>query len=304
MSIKLKSDVKVADLFHYKTISQIIKHCILETKPDNSCVMLLSANKYRSKECVFLIHGVGGHILSYYQIIKQLEEKYNVYGIQGRGLHSDQICFESYYQMIMVYSSEMQDILKNNKIEQYHIIGWSYGVGVALELISALQKNARCMHAFFIDGTPVADKNLKNLHFKSNNSDLSDDLKTLIIFYQHTYRSEKKIHTMTEHELFCYAHQLFGYPYDEKNHDTIKRRVTVALHNIKNLLSFSQYQNPVYSADNFHIINADQTQYHETKWTNILGSENINTVTIKADHWSIMTSDKLLNYLKCELIHI
>lgn len=301
MSIELKCDVKVADLFQYKTISQIIKHSLLEVKPDSSCLILLSANECRNKECIFLVHGVGGNILSYYQIIKQLEKNYNVYGIQARGVHSNQKCFESYHQMIMVYSTEMKEVLKNNGAEQYHIMGWSYGVGVALELISALQKNAHCKNAFLIDGPPVTDKSLKNLHFKSNNSDLSDDLKTLILFYNHTYRSEDKTHILTEHELFCYAHQLFGYPSDEKEHDKIRRRVTIALQNIKNLLSFPQYNKPVYSADKFHIINATQTQNREAQWGNILNSNNINTMNIKADHWSIMTSDKLLSYLKCTL---
>ncbi|MBA4259966.1 MAG: hypothetical protein C0446_12440 [Chitinophaga sp.] len=301
MSKELKSDVKVVDLFQYKTISQIIKHSLLGEKLNNSCLILLSSNECRNKECIFLVHGVGGNILSYYQIIKQLEKDYNVYGIQARGLESNQACFESYHQMIMVYSTEINDVLKNNGSEHYHIIGWSYGVGVALELISALQKSAHyCKNAFLIDGSSTTNTNLSNLHFKSNNSDLSD-LKTLILFYKHTYKNKDKIHTLTEQELFCYAHQLFGYPSDEKEYGKIKRRVAVALQNIKNLLSFPQYQSPAYRADKFHIINANQTKSREVRWSNILNSNKINTMNIEADHWSIMTSSKLLNYLKCQL---
>ncbi|WP_133130245.1 non-ribosomal peptide synthetase [Legionella yabuuchiae] len=304
MSNELKCDVKVADLFRYKTISQIIKHSLLEAKPDSSCLILLSANECINKECIFLVHGVGGNILSYYQIIKQLEKDYNVYGIQARGLHSNQKCFESYQQMITVYSTEMKNVLKNNGAEKYHIIGWSYGVAVALELISALQKNARCKNAFLIDGSSVADRNLKSLHFKLNNSDLSDDLKTLILFYKNTYRSEGEINNLTEDELFHYAHQLFGYPSTEKEFNKIKRRVNVALHNIKNLLSFSQYHTPTYCADKFHIINADQTKNGKTQWHDILNCDYISTMNFEADHWSIMVSNQLLTYLKCQLLQV
>ena len=299
MGIELQCEVKVADLFRYKTISQIIKHSQLEIKPDDSCLILLSTNECSNKECIFLVHGVGGNVLSYYQIIKQLEKNYNVYGIEARGLHSNQKCFASYYQMIMVYSTEMKEILKNNGNQQYHIVGWSYGVGVALELISTLKKDAHCKNAFLIDGLPATDKSINNLHFESNNNNSSDDLKKLILFYNHTYRSEDKTHILTEDELYCHAHQLFGYPADEKDQDKIRKRVNVALQNIKNLLSFSQYNKPVYSADKFHIINATQTQKGETQWGSILDSNNINTIYIKADHWSIMTSNKLLSYLKC-----
>lgn len=302
MSSELKCEVKVADLFQHKTIAKIIRYSVFEAKPDDSCLMLLSGNECRNKKCIFLVHGVGGNILSYYQIIKQLEKVYNVYGIQARGVDSNQKCFESYHQMIMIYSIEMKRVLKRNATEQYHIVGWSYGVGVALELISTIQKSVHCEHAVLIDGPSVADKNLKNLYFNTNKSSLSDDIKTLIKFYKHIYISDDGIHIESEKELFHYAHQLLGYPSSEKEYSKVKRRVTVALQNIKNLLSFSQYHSPVYRADKFHIINALQTKSRETQWKNILNSDNISTLNIEADHWSIMTSIKLLNYLKCQLL--
>ncbi len=303
MSTELKFDFKVADLFQHKTISKIIKyHHSIESKSDNSCLILLSTSECNKKEYIFLVHGVGGNILSYFQIIKYLEKNYNVYGIQARGLDLAQNYFESYHQMIMIYSSEMKDLLKRNNREQYNIIGWSYGVGVTLELISALQKSAQCKHAFLIDGSPVTDMSLKNLHFKPNGNDLCDDLKTLILFYKKTYSGMDKIHTMTENELFNYAHQLFGYPCNEVDQNKIRGRVTVALKNIRNLLFFSKSSNSAYCANTFHIINADQSKNRELQWGDILHSDNINTLNIKADHWSIMTSSILLNYLACQLI--
>ena len=302
MSKVLERNIRVVDLFRYKTIAALM-HKVMDNESNTSNIILLSSKEDKNKSCIFLVHGVGGNILGYYKIIQQLENHYNIYGIQSRGLDTNQTYFTSYAEMLQVYAEEMSTILKRLETNTYNIIGWSYGVNVALDIITELSNKYQCDQAFLIDGSPVDKKVNKDIQLKLNSTVFADNIRALLLLYKDVFGIEDDISTMAEKDLFIFAHGLFGYPYNEEEDlNTIKRRIAIALHNVRNILNDFRSKKTCYKAEIFHIINATQTNYKYHEWDTILDSPHIEIIDIVGNHWSIINSTELLHYLHEHII--
>ncbi|MDP1608868.1 MAG: amino acid adenylation domain-containing protein [Chlamydiales bacterium] len=296
MSKALGSKIQVSSLFKHKNIATIIDSLQSQDLTQYSHTTLLSQTESKHKPCLFLIHGVGGNIASYYKIIDLLESHYNLYGIQsGTG-------FKDYQEMIQEYSENIDAILHKMNTTHYNIIGWSYGASCALEIISSLSNQYDCDQAFLIDGAPIDDKKNHSLNNATIKSSLTDNLKDLLSFYKDTFDLEENIEAMTQEGLLRHVHQVFGYSSKEEDLAVIEDRVSVALLNIRNHVLHSKLTPSLYSAKKFHIITAEKTIYKFNNWESILQSDSIEISDIAGDHWSIMTSSELINYFHSSCI--
>ncbi len=296
MSELLKCQVKVAHLFKYKNIANIIAKLESIKTEANTCVTLLSKHIANDKPAIFLVHGVGGNIMSYYKLVNSLEKGYSVFGIQAQGFDDDISFFSSYQEMVEKYVSEIKQIFINYDLKEYNIVSWSYGVGVALEIISSLPKHYRCNQAFLIDGSPCWVELPKLKEFSTSEPMAPKNLQLLIDFYTETFHLEAKINSQDYNELICYLHELFGYSINATSPKKVENRVAVALHNIKNLLASQTHVPKQYAADTFHIINAKTSQPQYRNWDTILTSNNLKCFEVASNHWSMLTAPELLAY--------
>jgi len=291
MSRALGREIQVSSLFRHKNIDSILKSLKSKEVTESSHVTLLSEEERAEKPCLFLIHGVGGNIAGYYKVIELLESHYNLYGIQSRK-H-----FENYREMVQEYSQNMDAVLHKMNTKRYHIIGWSFGASCALELISSLSNAYDCDQAFIIDGAPVDDKRSHSLSRAADLASLADNLKNLLFFYKDAFGLEGEVEAMTEEELLRYLHQVLGYSREE-DLTIIEGRVSIALMNIRNHVSHSKSVPSHYQAKKFHIINAEKTKCKFEKWEHILHCKDVEIAELPGDHWSIMKSSKLFDYLR------
>lgn len=94
-------------------------------------------NNGRNKDNFFIVHPNHGMLYQYTQLGKALERKFNVYGIQARGLLPQGKMPESPDQMVNDY---IEQILKVQKTGTYFISGFCGGNAVAYEIARRLEQ--------------------------------------------------------------------------------------------------------------------------------------------------------------------
>ncbi|WP_186381044.1 amino acid adenylation domain-containing protein [Paenibacillus xylanexedens] len=126
----------VKQLFMYPTLSQLAvsiqKGIIHET---NQIRVPLQAG--RGEKTLFVIHPQGGDVLGYLDLVRQLEDDVTVYGLQARGYNSEETPLTTIEDMAQAYLQEMDQVQSHGP---YHILGWSFGGYIAVEITRLLEQ--------------------------------------------------------------------------------------------------------------------------------------------------------------------
>lgn len=80
---------------------------------------------------LFCIHPVGGQTIFYNALAKQLENKYQAYGIRAIGLYGEANPLSSVEEMADIYQKNIREIQPHGP---YLLLGWSMGGLIALEI--------------------------------------------------------------------------------------------------------------------------------------------------------------------------
>jgi thioesterase domain-containing protein len=98
---------------------------------------------------VFFIHPVGGGVLSYFPIVRIIDDVFSSYGLQARHLNYD-LRFPTSVEEIA--SNYLSLILKKQQGEVYNLIGWSFGGVIAYEIAQKLRgMNFKNINLILID---------------------------------------------------------------------------------------------------------------------------------------------------------
>ena len=84
---------------------------------------------------VYAVHAAGGHILHYKEFAEAMGMSARVYGIQPVGIHGDEPPQKTVQSMAERYVEEM---LRSGESGPFHLLGYCYGAGVALEMARRL----------------------------------------------------------------------------------------------------------------------------------------------------------------------
>ncbi len=116
----------------------------------------LGSNKYK----LLLIHGLGGTVNSFKNLINVLPSNIEIYAIDllGHG-RSDK---PNLNYNINIQSRVLNDFIKKTKFNNFYIFGHSYGAHVAMKY--ALDYGTQKINAFIIEDSPILSKNIINLH--------------------------------------------------------------------------------------------------------------------------------------------
>ncbi|WKA26398.1 non-ribosomal peptide synthetase [Bradyrhizobium roseum] len=101
---------------------------------DFSCVIPIQVGKDRNPLLCF--HPIGGGILCYRELAKQLGSKHSVYGIKAVGLHGEQEPLASIKQMAEHHLGRLLEIQNEGP---FFLIGWSAGGLIAFEVAHQLK---------------------------------------------------------------------------------------------------------------------------------------------------------------------
>jgi amino acid adenylation domain-containing protein/non-ribosomal peptide synthase protein (TIGR01720 family) len=117
-------------LFQYPTIAELCYY--LEHNQSIHSVITMQQGDTNQKP-LFIIHGQGGGVLAYADLVSQFGRDQTIYGIQSRGYEAEADVITDMEEMADFYVSLIKQIQPN---APYRFIGWSMG-GVLAHLITA-----------------------------------------------------------------------------------------------------------------------------------------------------------------------
>ncbi|MGB2632685.1 MAG: alpha/beta fold hydrolase [Candidatus Acidiferrum sp.] len=100
--------------------------------PLPKCILLKPGN---TEPSVFLMHGLGGNIMEFFNMVKHLQESRAVYGLQARGTDGLEEPLSSIEQMAQFYVDAIKELKPHGP---YLLVGYSLGGLVAIEMARRL----------------------------------------------------------------------------------------------------------------------------------------------------------------------
>lgn len=125
----------LAILFTAPTIEKLAVS-INQNDWENKWSSLVPIRPGGSKPPLFLMHGAGGNVLLYHDLVRHLDEDQPVYGFQAQGLDGRQKISTTIKEMAAHYITEMRSIQPNGP---YYLGGYCMGGQIAYEMACQLQ---------------------------------------------------------------------------------------------------------------------------------------------------------------------
>jgi iturin family lipopeptide synthetase C len=132
---ELRLNVSVSILFLHPTVSKMAAN-IHEQGILSRLECVVKLNKGQNKKNIFIFHPYHGMVYPYKELARLLEEDYNVYGIQARGLVRDSKLPETSQMMVADYIHQIRQVQQEGP---FIIAGFCFGSIVAYEIVNQLE---------------------------------------------------------------------------------------------------------------------------------------------------------------------
>ena len=130
-------ELRVSDLESARTITNLSELIYIQRNRVDCSTVVPLRNIHGSLPPLFLIHGIGGNVLGFYSLAKQLEEDQPVYGVQAQALLKDREAVLKLEEMAAQYVRDMRAVCPEGP---YHLLGFSFGGLVAYEIAQQLSR--------------------------------------------------------------------------------------------------------------------------------------------------------------------
>jgi acetoacetyl-CoA synthetase len=122
-------------IYHAPTIASLAAVLEQPTLPKFSAIVPLKSGNAASP--VFLAHGLGGSVMEFFGLVKNVESHHAIYGLQAIAENGADMEFERIEDMAQFYADAMR---RQQPHGPYRLIGYSLGGLVALEIAQLLLK--------------------------------------------------------------------------------------------------------------------------------------------------------------------
>lgn len=130
---------------------------IQEAKLLNTLACIEKLNNGHNERKIFMVHPAHGMLVQYYDFAKKVENNFNVYGIQARGILPGSKLAESPEEMAADY---VEQILKVQPEGPYILTGYCTGVGTSYEMALLLESmNHKVEHLIHFNPPPIFSPN-------------------------------------------------------------------------------------------------------------------------------------------------
>lgn len=123
----------LATLFESSTAAQIAS--LLREKKETSVSSLVPVQPLGAKPPFFLVHGMGGHVLRFRDLVRHFAPHQPVFALQAQGLNGEAPCLNRVEEMADRYVEEIRSVQREGP---YSLGGYSFGGFVALEIAQRL----------------------------------------------------------------------------------------------------------------------------------------------------------------------
>lgn len=310
---RFNSNISINSIYEYPTVSKLLAYIEKGSIITSNLIRFPEQNSkssdVRKVKPLFMVHGLGGHLASFYPLIKNLKKTMleqhhldiTVYGLEANGFKDGQTYFSNIDEMVSEYVKLIQETQENGP---YLIGGWSYGVSVAFHIAQELIRRGQEVGVFIsIDAeAPYVPKDFEEF-IKDNNIIRLDDLyedDTLKILLN---RFGKRFGFISSEDE-CAKRQFYkflGYAGQESHSDQdsdaqVERYSKVAISNLFNARGFNPSRiKPL----NTLLVRASNSNFENylTDWSELVDSKMILSLTLNGDHWSIMQDPELAEHL-------
>ncbi|WP_194974094.1 non-ribosomal peptide synthetase [Aquiflexum lacus] len=126
----------VNSVFQYPTLKDFCKLLEPEMNSQVSWQVIVPIKPEGKKPPIFLIHGAGANVTSFYGLAKYLDKDQPVFGIRSKGLNGVDEPLNSIEEMASYY---IQEIKKVHPFGTFHLGGQSFGAYVTFEMAKQLK---------------------------------------------------------------------------------------------------------------------------------------------------------------------
>jgi thioesterase domain-containing protein/acyl carrier protein len=130
-------EISMSTLFLYPTIKELAAD-ILKNSAAGKLECVVKLNNGENKKNIFIFHPLNGLVYPYLELAKLLEDRFNVYGVQARGLTGEAQLPGDYEEMLNEYMEEIRTVQ-----EKGPYIFSGYCVGCALAYLAATEMENR-----------------------------------------------------------------------------------------------------------------------------------------------------------------
>lgn len=137
----------ISILYQAPTISKLAKILAESSKDKIDFKSLVPIKPEGKKSPMFFIHGAGGNILLYKDLIKHLDPEIPMYGLQSKGLNGKDKILHSIEEMASHYLDEIKKIQPSGP---YIFGGYCMGGTIAIEMAQNLKNQGEKVSAVFL----------------------------------------------------------------------------------------------------------------------------------------------------------
>lgn len=144
---KFQKHLPISVLYQSPTISKLAKTLTENATDKMEFKSLLPIKPEGKKIPMFFVHGAGGNILLYKDLVKYLDPEIPVYGLQSVGLNGKDNIHRSIEEMASHYLEEVKIVQPSGP---YFLGGYCMGGTIAMEMAQILKKQGEQINAVFL----------------------------------------------------------------------------------------------------------------------------------------------------------
>ncbi|HEY1917834.1 MAG TPA: amino acid adenylation domain-containing protein [Streptosporangiaceae bacterium] len=122
-------------------------------QPSDGAGPLVELSQGTGERPLFVIHPVGGTVSSYLQLARELDEVFQVYGLEAPGLRTDAGTAPSLAALVSDYTRRIRSV---QPAGPYHLAGWSIGGVIAFEIARQLEQSGERVASLVLLDAPFA----------------------------------------------------------------------------------------------------------------------------------------------------
>lgn len=292
--------VSIDDFYQFPTIRELAEHISSSSgKPAVGTGIVEFHGPSREAEPdedgkrLFLIHGVGGNLATFYQLASAIHataaeaghERVRLYGLHTTS--ADSPVMASMESMVERYVTEITTVQPNGP---YLIGGWSFGVSVATMVADALAKRGKQIAGFVAIDAQAPREHTDFAAFLEQ-SGISSPAGLYGDAYLHAalqrFGARFGFRDTTPEGLKDKLHTFLGYPAASSEEERDARNMVA----VTNLFNAALSKPVPIAVENALLLKASDTWFEEYDegWSTLLTAGNLNRLEIEGDHWSIMS---------------
>jgi amino acid adenylation domain-containing protein/non-ribosomal peptide synthase protein (TIGR01720 family) len=189
LAIKLANEInsyyhchlKVSDIFAHKNI-QSLWPSINQSKDNYKT--LLKLNNTEQKINMFMIHPADAGCEVYTSLADALKGTFSCYGVDSYNLYNKNK-IDNLNQLAKYYLSYIDKIMENSGQDTYHLLGWSLGGLISLEMAYILEERGDTKIRLYLLDSVLSDKSLDYFKNTLNFEDLKTEYRKYATFLGH-----------------------------------------------------------------------------------------------------------------------